>query len=1279
MQYKNLKTLGLSNTAGTLYNEAEAKLQIKISPEHLKYLPLEPSTLSSLAREEWPLVTLVDLGLRHLSQGQQLPPNLTLGQQIRTAILFMQLEHLNAMGLGSTSAILRVEAERTLNAQLSPDTLTSLPIMPEVRANLSNEPHPLLTLVALGMRHLTIPPSPAEAVASLEEDLEAPALPLPPPTPPQEPPQPPPAEEDTEKPKSKVVHPTTGFIMKKKKPYEDWTWKERIVAFYSEKAPEKVADVDKLLRRYANHEEELLAIMLVKYGESEYERSHHIDDDVMDRLHAEKKAHEDRQAVVAEARQREAQAAAAAAAAALPAPPETPSSAGTAPDSKNMFSSAPVEEVKNSEPARPPPSGPAHPSSAHVDSILQNLDSVSLDTLISSATKPKREKDTNAGTTGAASVEKAAGGTSAATAANALAGRQRRRGGNIQGISRGKRQSSMNFLDANQLAMITAAAAASGQAKSGKHQDAAHFQSVKHLMFVHEPRSSIVHKKILSVQVPVAKSFPEASEDGDDDGKITQVQVQEDSPTEEPVVSRADVYREVSRPNREVLLIMPDRVQIQDNSVIGAQPLMLRDVTDVGVPTRIRSSSELLSRNEFLRDESVIAINPSALLRALITVLKYKRMGEEAFEESSEEEEEEWVKFKFKTKGEIERARMEAQKEQRRIRNTDDEPWRELIETHDESCQELFQLFHCMPMKFATDMPEFFMRLTIFLDTHEEDVEDVIDLLHNWFDVMNERFSWYSRSVLKIILGEARKLISTLGSRVMLRQQIDSVVGRIDELEARAKIDSSGAVNRVKGAVHSVIALNRMKGIRVSEVPAAESTPVAKPRQLKATDIWSVSATKGTWDKTEADDGGEEKAQVPAESAVFGANSNAARANVGLPPKPRVVAGLDLLSDEHNDLFNASIFDPREVARQMTLTAHGLFKQIPIYELDYDEAPRRKHLKDAYYQYLDYHEAVYNFVTYSVLQPNTPADRAERIHFFVEMMAECLDLRNAHCASQIISALNRKYPKELKETMSKVDAKYPNDRKQIEDMTKLFVIQQSNREYRQRLDGWVTGLGTGETKYAGHGDGIIPDLQVHLRVRASAKITSKERTAAFVPALLFVLFNKCALSLAIFRCQDLNYGQTGNRDMHPLFPELINVEKIRLRYSILDFIFGLQQRSYNLEPVRFVNTALNRRMMNRRVNFWARPQTEEYNQLYQVIRLLGERAFFGTNASRGESDFVVPETAGGEAMGGAGPAAGGSQRQPTPGKRPDGNRNRRTTNIALGGGGLPGLPPGGLG
>jgi hypothetical protein len=77
----------------------------------------------------------------------------------------------------------------------------------------------------------------------------------------------------------------------------------------------------------------------------------------------------------------------------------------------------------------------------------------------------------------------------------------------------------------------------------------------------------------------------------------------------------------------------------------------------------------------------------------------------------------------------------------------------------------------------------------------------------------------------------------------------------------------------------------------------------------------------------------------------------------------------------------------------------------------------------------------------------------------------------------------------------------------------------------------------------------------------------------------------------------------GNADMHPDFPDLVNVEKIRLKYNLLNYIFKLQQRKYNLEPVRLVNIALNRRMMD----YWARSEREQ-----QVVRLrlrqLGQRA-----------------------------------------------------------------------
>ena len=1062
MQYQHMKSLNLDRAAATLRSDAEATLKVNISPEHLKYLPLEPGILSNLAREERPLLKLVSLGLQQLSQGQALPSNGN-GEddhdtwQLSVTVLFMQCEHLHALGLPSTGSILKMDVEQTLNVQLSPRLLEGLPLVPEVRSNLQREPHPLLTLVALGMRQLSIPSA-----------SQAPV-----PQPKDQPPQPPERKQDTPRQEplpmpnttnsssSTVKSPRAGLILKKDKPFETWTWKERVATFYSEKAPERVRDVDKVLKQYAGHEEQLMANLIVKYGESTYEKPHHVDPEVMRRLHAEKEAHEERQLAAIAANQ--------------PQPSSIPAPTTPAPAPKEQ-----TGKQINPPPPQPPPTVPppvpAHPHSAHVDSILENLDSMSLDAMLSTkkskAEKKERKKKKRDGTKNS----EASSSVTTTSATNASPGRQRRRrGGSLH--SGGKRASLMGFLDADQVAMIQAAAAEAGHGKKSKYQDEAHHESVKHLMFVHEPRSSLVHRKFVRINLPLPKTFPVAKEDGGDDGKITQVQkvpsaVQGGEP--ETITVRADVHQEVAKPSREVLLRMTDRVNFQDNGVIGVQPLMLRDVNDYGVPSRVRPSME------FLDEELVLAINPAAMLRAIISSTKYRRMGEEAFEESSDEEEpQEWVKFKFKTKGEIERARLEAQNEQRRKKNTDDVPWRTFVETHQESCSELFQLFHCMPTKFCPDMEEFFMRLTLFLDTHDDEVPDVIEMLHNWFDMIHDRFSWYNKADLKVILGEARKLISHLGTRLLLRKQIDEVIARIDELEAKAKISSSGG-HTMKGAVHSVIALNRMKGLGAGN--ALGANPAAKPRKLKASNIWNVSVTKGDWEKVDGEDEGGEKAPE-VQSAVFGADSNAARANQGLPPQPRVEKDLDLLTDEHNNLFK---FDPREVARQMTLTAHDLFKQIPVHELDTGAwAPddRRKHLADGVFQYLDYFEAINNLVRLSVLQVRTPQERANRISYFVAMMNECFELRNANGASQIISALVlRKYPKELLETMSKVPEE---DIQMMEEKKNLFTIQQSYKMYRQKLDDWISGVGVGETKYAGHGDGIIPDLQVHLQVSSA--------------------------------------------------------------------------------------------------------------------------------------------------------------------------------------------------
>ena len=120
--------------------------------------------------------------------------------------------------------------------------------------------------------------------------------------------------------------------------------------------------------------------------------------------------------------------------------------------------------------------------------------------------------------------------------------------------------------------------------------------------------------------------------------------------------------------------------------------------------------------------------------------------------------------------------------------------------------------------------------------------------------------------------------------------------------------------------------------------------------------------------------------------------------------------------------------------------------------------------------------------------------------------------------------------------------------------------------------------------------------------------------------------------------------------MHPAFPELTNVEKIRLKYQTLDYIYQLQQRSYNLEPIRLVNTALNRRM----IQAWARSEREKA-LLEQRIQALGARAYNGTAQQAGESDFVPVDK--------------------TLEEMRSSVRERRTTNLALGGA-LPGLLPG---
>ena len=127
MQYQHMKSLNLDRAAATLRSDAEATLKVNISPEHLKYLPLEPGILSNLAREERPLLKLVSLGLQQLSQGQALPSNGN-GEddhdtwQLSVTVLFMQCEHLHALGLPSTGSILKMDVEQTLNVQLSPHT-----------------------------------------------------------------------------------------------------------------------------------------------------------------------------------------------------------------------------------------------------------------------------------------------------------------------------------------------------------------------------------------------------------------------------------------------------------------------------------------------------------------------------------------------------------------------------------------------------------------------------------------------------------------------------------------------------------------------------------------------------------------------------------------------------------------------------------------------------------------------------------------------------------------------------------------------------------------------------------------------------------------------------------------------------------------------------------------------------------------------------------------------------------------------------------------------------
>ena len=136
-------------------------------------------------------------------------------------------------------------------------------------------------------------------------------------------------------------------------------------------------------------------------------------------------------------------------------------------------------------------------------------------------------------------------------------------------------------------------------------------------------------------------------------------------------------------------------------------------------------------------------------------------------------------------------------------------------------------------------------------------------------------------------------------------------------------------------------------------------------------------------------------------------------------------------------------------------------------------------LADSIFQFLDYFEALRDFVTASVLLRDSAQRRAARIEYFVEMMEECFELRNAQGAGQIISALNAKYPKELPETMDMCSQKAKDSIARMKDM---FNITQSHKNYRRKMDDWISGTVLGETKYVGHGDGIIPYMPVHLMV-----------------------------------------------------------------------------------------------------------------------------------------------------------------------------------------------------
>lgn len=132
-----------------------------------------------------------------------------------------------------------------------------------------------------------------------------------------------------------------------------------------------------------------------------------------------------------------------------------------------------------------------------------------------------------------------------------------------------------------------------------------------------------------------------------------------------------------------------------------------------------------------------------------------------------------------------------------------------------------------------------------------------------------------------------------------------------------------------------------------------------------------------------------------------------------LRPITRVPPGISLLQNPTELKLEA--IDSLELARQWTLIDHALFCSIPLYSLlgngdrsDSYTAPRFRQLKVGQVRrFIDRFNATSMWVTRTILQCNTPHEKAQIISKFIQVMSHLADLYNFNGVMAVLTALQQ--------------------------------------------------------------------------------------------------------------------------------------------------------------------------------------------------------------------------------------------------------------------------------